>query len=291
MKPLDIFAGLGVLLCWGLTFPIAKIGLTELPPLTMITLRYGLTALLLAPLLRLPKQGFGLLILIAVALGGFHFPLMFSGVAGVDAAIAAIVMQTQSPFAVMLAVIILGEQLTAPRIFGLLIAFGGVALLAGEPAGQSSMLHIAMLVISAVAWAVASLLIKRVVNVGVFQLNAWIALLAIPQVAVASWVLESGQVEAVLAAGLRGWGTVLFLALGGTLIGWGGMSYLLKNHPVSRVTPITLAIPVVGISAAVVFLDEPLTSLRLAAEMVVFVGVEVVLFAPARRPTAITDDV
>ena len=46
MKPLDIFAGLGVLLCWGLTFPIAKIGLTELPPLTMITLRYGLTALL-----------------------------------------------------------------------------------------------------------------------------------------------------------------------------------------------------------------------------------------------------
>jgi hypothetical protein len=31
MKPLDIFAGLGVLLCWGLTFPIAKIGLTELP--------------------------------------------------------------------------------------------------------------------------------------------------------------------------------------------------------------------------------------------------------------------
>jgi len=60
---LDIFAGLGVLLCWGLTFPIAKIGMTELPPLTMITLRYGLTALLLAPLLRLPKQGFGLLIL------------------------------------------------------------------------------------------------------------------------------------------------------------------------------------------------------------------------------------
>ena len=291
MKPLDIFAGLGVLLCWGLTFPIAKIGLTELPPLTMITLRYGLTALLLAPLLRLPKQGFGLLILIAVALGGFHFPLMFSGVAGVDAAIAAIVMQTQSPFAVMLAVIILGERLTALRIFGLLIAFGGVALLAGEPAGQSSMLHIAMLVISAVAWAVASLLIKRVVNVGVFQLNAWIALLAVPQVAVASWVLESGQVEAVLAAGLRGWGTVLFLALGGTLIGWGGMSYLFKNHPVSRVTPITLAIPVVGISAAVVFLDEPLTSLRLAAALLTIIGVAVVMFAPARRPTAITDDV
>ena len=291
MKPLDIFAGLGVLLSWGLTFPIAKIGLTELPPLTMITLRYGLTALLLAPLLRLPRQGFGLLILIAVALGGFHFPLMFSGVAGVDAAIAAIVMQTQSPFAVMLAVIILGERLTALRIFGLLIAFGGVALLAGEPAGQSSMLHIAMLVISAVAWAVASLLIKRVVNVGVFQLNAWIALLAIPQVAVASWVLESGQVEAVLAAGLRGWGTVLFLALGGTLIGWGGMSYLLKNHPVSRVTPITLAIPVVGISAAVVFLDEPLTSLRLAAALLTIIGVAVVMFAPARRPTAITDDV
>lgn len=291
MKPLDIFAGLGVLLCWGLTFPIAKIGLTELPPLTMITLRYGLTALLLAPLLWLPKQGFGLLILIAVALGGFHFPLMFSGVAGVDAAIAAIVMQTQSPFAVMLAVIILGERLTALRIFGLLIAFGGVALLAGEPAGQSSMLHIAMLVISAVAWAVASLLIKRVVNVGVFQLNAWIALLAIPQVAVASWVLESGQVEAVLAAGLRGWGTVLFLALGGTLIGWGGMSYLLKNHPVSRVTPITLAIPVVGISAAVVFLDEPLTSLRLTAALLTIIGVAVVMFAPARRPTAITDDV
>lgn len=291
MKPLDIFAGLGVLLCWGLTFPIAKIGLTELPPLTMITLRYGLTALLLAPLLRLPRQGFGLLILIAVALGGFHFPLMFSGVAGVDAAIAAIVMQTQSPFAVMLAVIILGERLTALRIFGLLIAFGGVALLAGEPAGQSSMLHIAMLVISAVAWAVASLLIKRFVNVGVFQLNAWIALLAIPQVAVASWVLESGQVEAVLAAGLRGWGTVLFLALGGTLIGWGGMSYLLKNHPVSRVTPITLAIPVVGISAAVVFLDEPLTSLRLAAALLTIIGVAVVMFAPARRPTAITDDV
>ena len=286
MRPFDILAGLGVLICWGLTFPIAKIGIAELPPLTMISLRYVLTAVLLAPFLRVPKHGFGLVIVISIALGGFHFPLMFSGVAGVDAAVAAIVMQAQSPFAVILAVVILGERLTALRLFGLLVAFGGVAMLAGEPADQSSLLHIVLLVVSAFAWAIASLLIKRVPAVGVFQLNAWIALLAIPQVAIASWVLERGQIEAIMHASLRGWGTVFFLALGGTIIGWGGISYLLKRYPVSRVTPIALAIPVVGISAAVILLDEPLTYLRLVAALLTVIGVAIVMFAPARRTTA-----
>ena len=60
MKPLDIAAGLGVLLCWGLNFPIAKIGMAELPPLTMIGLRYALTVIVLAPVLRWPRGRFGL---------------------------------------------------------------------------------------------------------------------------------------------------------------------------------------------------------------------------------------
>ena len=283
MKPLDIAAGLGVLLCWGLNFPIAKIGMAELPPLSMIGLRYALTVIVLAPVLRWPRGRFGLVALIAIALGGFHFPLMFGGIAGVDAAVSSIVMQAQAPFAVMLAILILGERMTLARLAGLALAFAGIALLAGAPTDKSSLIHIAMLVASAFAWAVASLLIKRLTDIGVFQLNAWVAVLAIPQVFVATAVFETGQLTAIAEAGWRGWGTVIFLALGGTLVGWGGMSYLLRHHPVSRVTPLTLAIPVIGVAAAVWILDEPLTWLRAIAGLLTLAGVAVVIFAPQPR--------
>ena len=283
MRPLDIAAVLGFLLCWGLNFPIAKICMTELPPLTMIGLRYALTVIILAPVLRWPSGRFGLVALVAVALGGFHFPLMFSGIAGVDAAVSSIVMQAQAPFAVMLAIVILGERVTFARLAGLALAFAGIALLAGAPTDESSLIHIAMLVASALAWAVASLLIKRLADVGVFQLNAWVALLAIPQVALVSSFFETDQLAAIAEAGWRGWGTVVFLAVGGTVVGWGGMSYLLRRHPVSRVTPITLAIPVIGVAAAVWILDEPLTWLRVIAGLLTLAGVAVVMFAPQPR--------
>ena len=67
------------------------------------------------------------------------------------------------------------------------------------------------------------------------------------------------------------------------MVGWGGMSYLLRRHPVSRVTPITLAIPVIGVAAAVWILDEPLTWLRAIAGLLTLAGVAVVMFAPQPR--------
>ena len=133
---LDLLLTLLVAVTWGLNFVIAKLGVAEMPPIFLVTLRFALVAALLVPFVRFPRGRFVPLLVLAMTLGTLHFSLMFSALNSIDASVAAVAIQTQVPFAAILSAILFKDPPGWRRVLGMVVAIGGVALLAGALTGR-----------------------------------------------------------------------------------------------------------------------------------------------------------
>ena len=192
---------LAVTVVWGFNFAVVKAGLSVMPPIAFVALRFAVVGVMLLPWLRWPQRRFRDLVVLSVVLGVVHFSLMFTGMRGLDVATASIAIQLQVPFAAILAAIFFGETLHWRRLTGMAIAFAGVVLIAGEPRLAGNLLPLVLVIAAACTWASATIQIKRIGDdVDVLALNGWVALLAAPQLALLSWAIEDGQLAAIAAA-------------------------------------------------------------------------------------------
>jgi O-acetylserine/cysteine efflux transporter len=275
--PADLAATLLVVVVWALNFIAGKDGLSEFPPLLMLALRFALVGLLLAPFLRrLPQVLWPQMLAVSLVFGTGHFGLMFTGLSGVDASLAAIAIQLTVPFSALVARLSFGERLSGWQIGGMVLAFAGVAVLGGEPERPTSGLHLLLVVAAGLAWAVGNVLVKRLGPVNVFALNAWIGLLAAPQLLLASLLLESGQGAALRSAGWSGWGAVVYMAVFSSILGYGLWYYLVDKHPLNKIVPLTLLSPVLAVVFAVLLLGEPLTWRIIVGGAVTLAGVAII---------------
>ena len=281
----DYAAVSAVILLWAFNFVAGKIGLSQFPPLFLVTMRLGFTALLLLPLLRRHGKPWALILGLSVILGGAHFGLMFSGLSGIDAAVTAIAVQLGVPFSAILAALLEKDRLNGWQIVGMAVAFGGVGILAGEPRTATSLPHLAMVVAASFTWALGNVLIRRIGSISPFLLNAWVAILAAPQVALLTATLEAGQLEALQAADWRGWGAVAYMVLGASIGAYGLWYYLLGRHLMSRIVPLTLLAPVFGACFSILILDEPLTTRLVLGGAVTICGVGLIHLAASRDPS------
>ena len=271
MTPKDYAAAGAVILLWAMNFVVGKVGLGQFPPLFLVTMRLGFAALVLSPLLRHHHKPWALIVGLSAVLGGAHFGLMFTGLSGIDASVTAIAVQLGVPFSALLAALLERDRMNSRQVAGMLIAFGGVWILAGEPRTATSLPHLLMVVMAAFFWALGNVVIRRIGPIKPLLLNAWVSILAAPQLALLSVTLEVGQLDAVRAADWRGWGAVAYMTLGSSIGAYGLWYYLLGRHPMSRIVPLTLLAPVLGVCFSILLLGEPLT-LRLVIGGAVTIG-------------------
>ena len=281
MRLADFLVGLMITVFWGMNFAVSKLGLAQFPPLLMIALRFAVVAVLLVPFLPMPRDRMREIALYAVTLGLLHFSLMFNGLARVDAAVAAITIQIQVPFAALLSAILLKDPPGWRRLLGMALAIGGVAILAGEPRSSSALWAIGLIVAAALVWAVSNIQMKQLADVDGFALNGWMALMATPLLLLASLILESGQWQAMADADWRGWGSVVYQALIVVILGYGLWYRLLRRYSVNQVMPFTLLVPLFGVLSGVVFLGEAVTWALAIGGLTTVAGVAIIVF---RRP-------
>ncbi len=284
MSLVDLAATLLVVVIWAFNFVAGKIGLSEFPPLLMLGLRFVVAGVLLAPFLRLPLRRWPLVVLIGVVLGGLHFGLVFSGLQGVHAGPAAIAGQLTVPFSAVLAWMVYGERMGWLQFAGMLIAFVGVYVLAGDPTQRPDPFYFLLVVLGAFAWAVANILIKKLGRISPFVLNAWVAAIGAPILFAASALIEEGQLQAIASAGWRGWGTVLFMAVGASITAYGLWYHLIGKHQLNRIVPLTLLAPVLAVVLAVWILGEPITPRVVAGAVITILGVAMIQFLKPAPP-------
>ena len=159
---------------------------------------------------------------------------------------------------------VLGERARWSQGLGLLVALGGLVLIAtahGEGPGQMTLAGFVLTLSAAFMWAVSNLvarLASRVADYDPFPFIVWSSVFPIvPFLGLALWMDGASGVWAQVAGlSLSAVLAVLFLAWLATLLAYTLWTQLLKRHPAGRVTPFSLLVPVVGLWAAWVFFDE-----------------------------------
>ncbi|MEX0921908.1 MAG: EamA family transporter [Rhodovibrionaceae bacterium] len=283
VKPLHLCLFLLIVLVWGVNFAVVKIGLAEFPPILFIALRFMLVAAILVPFAKRPTGNWLQVIGVSFTLGLLHFSLMFSGIKYVDASTAVIAVQLQVPFAALLASIVFKDKLGWRRGLGMAVAFAGVVVIAGEPGLQGNYFSLFLIIAAACVWAVTNIQVKLLRGVDGMSLNAWVALLAVPQLLLASWLLEEGQIAAIAAAPLSGYLAILYNSLGVVIFGYGCWYWLLKRYNVNDVMSFTLIIPVFGVISGIVMLGETLSLVFVIGAVLTLIGVGIIVL---RRPDA-----
>ena len=268
-------------LIWGLGIVFAKAAINHFPPILLMAFRFLLTAAVLVWFVRPPWHLMGEIFWIALVSAAIQYSLTFTGLAGLDASTAALVVQAEVPFGALLAWIVFKDRLGWRRAFGMLVAFVGIAIIAGRPQLAGSTQSVALVLAGAFSWAVGQIMVKRLGHVGGFTLIAWVAVVATPQLFIASWIFEEGQLDAIKSAGPLVWGVVAYLGLVMTAAGYAMWYRLLGFYDVTQVMPFLLLIPVAGVVGGVVVLGESLTAALLLGGAIVIVGVACIVVEPA----------
>ncbi|CAD5107252.1 EamA family transporter [Zestomonas carbonaria] len=264
-----------VTLIWGINFVVIKVGLEDFPPLLFCALRFALAALpllfLRGPLPASPWR----IVQIGALLGVVKFGLLFVAMhLGMLAGLSSLVLQSQVFFTVLIAAAFLGERPTPRALAGLLLASFGLLLIGLQRPLGDSLLAFLLVIAAALAWAFANIATKRSGASDMLRLISWASLVPPLPLLGLSLAFEGPQEigRALTQASWSGVGALLYIAFLATTVGFGLWSFLLRRYPASLVTPFALAVPVSGLLAGWLLLDERLGAQDWLACALVFVG-------------------
>lgn len=133
MGPRDVALAISVPVIWGSGFVIAKVALDGFPAILLMAMRFTVTAAVLVWFFRPPVRLWGKLFIIALISGSVQYSLTFNGLKQIDASTAGLIVQTEVPFAALIAAVFLKEKVTLKTIGGLALALIGVAVIFGDP--------------------------------------------------------------------------------------------------------------------------------------------------------------
>lgn len=286
----DLLLTLLVNFAWGFNFIAGKIGADRFHPLFFTSIRFFLLLLLMLPWLR-PAPGYMMpLLRVSFLLGVVHFGMIFIGLhAGGNIASIAIATQLYVPFSAILATIVLGEHITLLRYSAIGLALAGVMVIGFDPIVFNHIDAMLWVTGAAFAMAVATILMRQCPNLGVFKLQAWIALVAAPSLLLLSFLFESGQTQILSEIHILDFWSPLYSAIAASIIGHGSVYYLVGKYPVSTVTPLLLLAPIIASVFGVVYFGDELGWKLILGGLMTLFGIMIVSINPSSPQIQKTD--
>ncbi len=273
---------------WGASFVLIKIGLREVPPVTLAALRYSLTSVIFLGVIFIkyePREVLSYLkrdlgVLTAIGFTGIFLPNVFQnvGMQYTNASIASILMATGPVFVVLLAAGFLGESLGIKKIGGVALALFGAVMIStqGDLSGlremPSYLIGNILLLLSAISYGPSTILTKIRVNVEEpIVVLAWSTVLGSLFLLAFTLMYESGA--ALFSLSNSAWVIVLALVLFPTALAFFLWFEALKRMEASKVSMFIFLIPVFAVVFSRVFLSEPITTFTIAYAALVLLGV------------------
>lgn len=276
MSAVEVLMALTVPLVWGMGLVLAKGAIDQFPPILLMGFRFTLTALLLVWFVPIPRKNLVWLFFTAIVASAIQYSLTFTGLKGLDTGVAALIVQLEVPFLVILGAVLLGEKPEARKWVGIVIAFVGVALIANPNTYNGSLIAVALVIGGALSWALGQIMIRRMKDIAGLTVTAWIAVFAAPQLFVMSALFESGQAQAIQQAKPIVWVAVAYLGIVMTAFGYFLWNTLIRRHDVGRVAPFLLLLPLYASLGGMLFLGERPTVNSLLGGAVILMGVGII---------------
>jgi O-acetylserine/cysteine efflux transporter len=276
-------------LLWSCDYIFAKAGVDHWHPYLFTMLRFLAVGILVVPFVPRPtgKQWRHLLEL-SFVLCTLHFTFLFKALStNLDIATQTILGQLSTPFACVLGALIFRDRLGAWRVLGMLIAFLGIIVVVGRPSISAESEGVTYALLTALMFAVANLLMKRLEGVGHMTMVGWMSLMAAPQILVLSLVFESGQIELLQSTPLSALLGLGYSVLFSTIVAYTVWHAMIGKYTVSQIVPFGLLVPVFATIGAAVFLGQEVGLQTVLGGLVTIAGVAAIIlprprFVPAR---------
>jgi O-acetylserine/cysteine efflux transporter len=288
MKPADVCLAVTVAVIWGFGFIASRIALDEFSPPLMTTLRFVFAAL---PCLFVPRPKVSWPVLVAISFTLFlgQFLAQAYGIGhGVPVGLSSVIVQSQALFTIGFAAILFRELPTPMQGIGIGIAVIGLLLICGTVGYDFSIGAFAVILICPVSFAVGNLLLRKAADAPMFDLFAWLCLVAAVPLVPLTLALDGPQATWHALSQMSLTGLVAMLWIGGisTCIAYWLWGRLLRDYPAAQVVPFALLVPFVGSAASSIVFSERFGPLRLAGMVTVIGGIAVMLLA--QRPRALS---
>ncbi|MBI3094910.1 MAG: EamA family transporter [Rhodocyclales bacterium] len=277
---------LAVVAVWGINFVVIKFALGALPPILMAALRFGLVLLPGLFFLARPAVPLGNLALYGLLIGAGQFGLLYVAMNGhISPGLASLVIQVQVFFTIGLAMRISGERVRRFQWFALLLAAGGIAVIVLHTDGSTTPLGLFLVLLAALAWAGGNIAAKQGAPANILAYVVWSSAFAVPPLIALSLLVEGWEAisAALRTADAAAWAAVAWQAWGNSLFGYAAWGWLLARHPAATITPLAMLVPVFGMGASALMLDEALPPWKLGAAALVMAGLALNLLWPRVR--------
>lgn len=281
---LGVMEALLVTFLWSSSYVLVKIGLNQIqiPPLTLVALRYAVASAVLIPLaLRRGSSSMlgdpKFLTRIAIlGLAGYAIAqgLQCLGLFYLPAVSVTFILNFTPVFVLVMGFLALGERPNKAQLGGMALVLVGAYLFFNDPLSGSNLVGVLITLISGLGWA-SYMVYSRytfvreefdLLGLTAFSMGAGTLILV-----VAALVFEG-----VSSVPLSGWGIIAWLGVANT-----ALAFFLWNHALRRLEAFetsilqnTMLIQIAVLSW--VFLGERFTSMKLVAMALVFLGVLIV---------------
>jgi drug/metabolite transporter (DMT)-like permease len=270
-----------VYIIWGSTYLAIAVTVETLHPMFAVSTRFILAGTIMALVvrwrggtMRISRRALSSCVVVGILLPGAN-ALLFYAEKDVPTGLASLLIASV-PLWVLLLRLIGRERLGGAALAGVGVGFAGVAVLA-RPSGGATSTGIGLCVLSAVMWAVGSVLSRR------------LPMPADPFTATSYEMLAGGFIIlpfgtfAPSTASILGW---IYLVTIGSVVGYTSYTWLLAHAPLGTVSTYAYVNPVVAITLGVAFRGEHLTTQILIGAAIVVAAVAVVV---RQEPAAATE--
>jgi drug/metabolite transporter (DMT)-like permease len=174
------------------------------------------------------------------------------------------------------------------RTAGLVVGFGAVALLIGEPDASGLRVTGALIaVIAAISWAAGSLYARNAklpedapTAIGMEMLAGGAALL------IAAALFGEFSDPTLLHPTAQAWWAFGYLVVFGALVGFSAYLWLLRVAPISQVSTYAYVNPIVAVALGFLILREPIGPHTIVAGAVILVAIALIVWEPPSKRRA-----
>ncbi len=269
-----------VAVLWGVNFLAIHASLEQFPPFLCVALRWTLLAIptvLLVPRPRVPLRwllGYG------AGFGVLQFVFLYAAMAaGMPTGLASLVLQSSAPFTVLLGALLLRERLSPVAIVGATIAVAGLTIVGSQRVGGATWWPFVLTLLGGFGWALGNLAARRARPANAVHFTLWMSVVPPLPMFALSYVVEGPDAiaaslgTALTAAALPALAGLAYTCLVATALAGGIWTWLMRQHPASRVAPFSMLVPVTGLSTAWLVLGEQPSPVELLGGAVIIGGV------------------
>jgi len=276
---------------WGFNFVVIDWGMDGVPPLVFVAVRFAVVMLPALFLVPRPNAPWRTVVAVGVfmSLGQFGF-LYVAMDAGLSPGLAALVLQAQVIFTIVIAAGVLRERPTRVQVAGVVVGAAGLVVVGFGRGGDVTAMALGLCVLGALSWGIGNVVSRSAGVVGGLSLVVWSAMVVpVPALLLSLGVDGPEAVADGFAA--FGWPAILstlYTAGLASLVGYAIFNSLLARNESAYVVPWVLLAPVVAMASAWLLLDQVPSAGETTGGLLLVVGVLVAMRSkrtPAVAPT------